>query len=93
MQLAKENRKFQYNLIRKGATSALFGKSLEWLVAAGFALRCGKITSPDIPLKAYEALSSFKLYLLDSGLLVEMSGLPREIVLNQIGERFMGGFD
>lgn len=91
MQLAKENRKFQYNLIRKGATAAIFGESLEWLCAAGLTLRCGKITTPEIPLKAYEDLSSFKLYLLDPGLLVRMAGLPRESVLNGMGERFMGG--
>ncbi len=91
MQLAKENRKFQYNLIRKGATSAIFGKSLEWLCAAGLTLRCVKVTTPDMPIKAYEDVSSFKLYLLDPGLLVEMSGLPKEVILNQLGERFMGG--
>ena len=91
MQLAKENRKFQYNIIRKGATSALFGKPIEWLCAAGLTLRCGKLTTPEIPLKAYEDLSSFKLYLLDPGLMVMMAGLPVDIILNQIGDRFMGG--
>ncbi len=91
MQLAKDNRKFQYNLIRRGATAAIFGKSLEWLCAAGLTLRCGKVTVPEVPLKAYEDLSSFKLYLLDPGLLVRMSGMPRESVLNRMGERFMGG--
>ena len=91
MQLAKENRKFQYNLIRKGATSAVFGKPIEWLCAAGLVLRCVKVPSPAIPLKAYEDISSFKLYLLDPGLLVEMAGLPKEVILNQLGERFMGG--
>ena len=90
-QLAKDNRKFQYNMIRKGATSALFGKSLEWLSAAGLTLRCGRLTAPEIPLKAYEDISAFKLYLLDPGLLVAMAGLPKEIILNQIGERFIGG--
>lgn len=90
VQLAKENRKFQYNLIRKGATSAIFGKSLEWLCAAGLTLRCIKVPSPEIPLKAYEDISSFKLYLLDSGLLTEMAGLPKEVILNQLGERFLG---
>ena len=91
MQLAKENKKFQYNLIRKGATSAVFGKSLEWLCSAGLALRCTKITSPEVPLRAYEDISSFKLYLLDPGLLVQMSGLPKEVILNRIGDHFMGG--
>lgn len=91
MQLAKDNRKFQYNLIRKGATSTIFGESLEWLCAAGLTLRCGKVTNPEIPLKAYEDLSSFKLYILDPGLLVRMSGMPRESVLNRMGERFMEG--
>lgn len=91
MQLAKENRKFQYNLIRKGATSALFGEPIEWLCSAGIALRCSRITTPEIPLSAYEDLSSFKLYALDSGLLVQMSGMPKESILNELGERFMGG--
>ncbi len=91
MQLAKENKKFQYNLIRKGATSAIFGKSLEWLSAAGLTLRCKRITTPEIPIKAYEDLSAFKLYLSDPGLLVNMAGMPKESILNQMGERFMGG--
>lgn len=91
MQLAKENRKFQYYLIRKGATSALFGKSIEWLCSAGLALRCVKVTTPELPLNAYEDISSFKLYLLDPGLLVQMADLPKEVVLNQLAERFMGG--
>ena len=91
MQLAKENRKFQYNLIRKGATSAVFGEAIEWLSAAGLTLRCVKITTPGIPLKAYEDISSFKLYLLDTGLLIRMSGMPRESILSGMGERFMGG--
>ena len=91
MQLVKDNRKFQYNLIRKGATAHVFGKSLEWLCSAGLTLRCTKVTTPEIPLKAYEDISSFKLYLLDPGLLVRMSGMPRESVLNRMGERFMGG--
>ena len=91
MQLVKDNRKFQYNLIRKGATAHIFGKSLEWLCSAGLTLRCTTVTTPEIPLKAYEDISSFKLYLLDPGLLVRMSGMPRESVLNRMGERFMGG--
>ena len=90
-QLAKENHKFQYNLIRKGATSAIFGPSIEWLCAAGLTLRCSKVTAPDIPLKAYEDISSFKLYLLDTGLLISLADMPLEIVLNGYGERFMGG--
>ena len=91
MQLAKDNRKFQYNLIRRGATSAVFGGSIEWLCAAGLTLRCIKVTAVEIPLKAYADLSSFKLYMLDTGLLIAMSGMPKESVLGGYGERFMGG--
>ena len=91
VQLAKENHKFQYNVIRKGATSAIFGSSIEWLCSAGITLRCCKVTIPDIPLKAYQDLSSFKLYMLDTGLLISLSGMPQEIVLSGFGERFMGG--
>lgn len=90
-QLAKENRKFQYNLIRKGATAGLFGESLEWLTAAGLTLKCSKVTDPVCPLKSYEDLANFKLYLSDPGLLARMAGMPRESILNDYGERFMGG--
>lgn len=90
IQLAKENNKFQYNVIRKGATAGLFGPSIEWLNDSGLVLKCKRITDPFLPIKAYEDISSFKLYLLDPGLLVQMSALPKEVIINQLGLRFIG---
>ena len=67
-QLAKENKKFQYKLIRTGARSSLYGNSLDWLIQAGVVLKCTKCEQGWVPLAAYEDLSSFKLYFSDTGL-------------------------
>ena len=67
-QLAKENKKFQYKLIRTGARSSLYGASLDWLIQAGVVLKCTKCEQGWVPLAAYEDLSSFKLYFSDTGL-------------------------
>ncbi len=52
-QLAKENKKFQYKLIRKGATAGLFGDSIAWLVYSGVVLRCDRVSRGDMPLTAF----------------------------------------
>ncbi|MGM9568904.1 MAG: ATP-binding protein [Phascolarctobacterium sp.] len=67
-QLAKDNKKFQYKLIRTGARSSLYGNSLDWLIQAGVVLKCAKCEQGRVPLAAYEDLSSFKLYFSDTGL-------------------------
>ncbi len=48
-QLAKENRKFQYSVVKRGATSTIFGEAIEWLNYAGVTLKCKKITQGTIP--------------------------------------------
>ena len=75
VQLAKENKKFQYKLVQKGGTSSIFGDSINWLVSAGIANKCIK-TKIGIPLKMYEELESFKLYMNDVGLLTNLSEFP-----------------
>ena len=60
MQLAKDNKKFQYKLVQKGGTSTIFGDSINWLVNAGIVNKCIK-TKIGVPLKMYEELDSFKL--------------------------------
>lgn len=67
-QLAKNNKKFQYKLIRKGATANLFGTSIDWLEMAGIVLKCSKIDHGLLPLSIYKDVSSFKLYMSDTGL-------------------------
>lgn len=82
-QLAKDNKKFQYKLIRKGATAGLFGDSLAWLVMAGIALQCDRITRGEVPLKMTRDISSFKLYMSDVGLLSSFSGIMPENIIRQ----------
>ncbi len=82
-QLAKDNKKFQYKLIRKGATAGLFGESISWLVMSGIALECDRVTRGEVPLAITQDLSSFKLYMSDVGLLSAASGIMLENVIRQ----------
>ncbi|MCD5410197.1 MAG: ATP-binding protein [Clostridiales bacterium] len=68
-QLAKENKKFQYKIVKKGGTATIFGASLVWLESAGVILKCHKIEHGYMPPRAYRDLSSFKIYMSDIGLL------------------------
>lgn len=90
-QLAKENKKFQYKLIRKGATAGLFGDSIAWLVFAGVVLSCDKVARAEIPLAAFKDVSAFKLYMSDVGLLSSFTGILWEnIVKNQLSDLYKG---
>lgn len=68
-QLGKENKKFQYSMIQKGARSSLFGDSIDWLISAGLVSKCDKTTRGDTPPNMYADISSFKIYMSDVGLL------------------------
>lgn len=81
-QLAKENRKFQYKVVRKGGSATLFGPSIDWLTAAGIVLKCARIEHPFMPLAAHLDLGAFKLYMADTGLLVLKSGIPAQLLLS-----------
>jgi predicted AAA+ superfamily ATPase len=83
-QLAKENRKFQYTVVKRGATSTIFGEAIEWLNYAGVTLKCQKITQGMMPIKAYVDLSDFKLYMSDTGMLTMQSGLPAATILSPL---------
>ena len=89
-QLAKENKQFQYKLVQKGGSAALFGASIEWLNLAGVVLKCQRIQAAMEPLSIYADLSAFKLYMGDVGLLVAKSGLSIATVLNGDNNIFMG---
>ena len=69
-QLAKDNKKFQYKVVQRGGSAALFGASIEWLVQAGIVLKCQKIEQGINPIAVYVDVSSFKLYMSDVGLLI-----------------------
>lgn len=75
VQLAKDNQKFQYKIISKGATSSLFGPAILWLKNSRIVNQVFKV-SPKIPLEMYKDLSSFKLYMSDVGLFVNKAKYP-----------------
>lgn len=81
-QLAKENKKFIYGLVREGARAKDFETSLLWLADCGLIHQVHRITAPNLPLKAYEDLKAFKIFLLDVGLLSCMTGLRQSTFLN-----------
>ena len=91
-QLAKENKKFIYGLVREGARAREYEDALMWLSDAGEILRTYNVTKPDVPLKAYADLKSFKVFLLDVGLLRCLSGLSPKVILegSRIFEEFKG---
>jgi len=74
-QLGKENKKFIYKVIKSGARAREFEEAILWLIQAGLVSKISKIETPKIPLKAYEDISSFKLYTLETGMLLRLAGL------------------
>jgi hypothetical protein len=83
-QLAKNNKKFQYKVVQKGGNAKIFGTAIEWLVFSGVVLKCQKNEKALMPLAAYTDLSSFKLYMADTGLLTMKSGLAYQTVLSNL---------
>lgn len=93
-QLAKENKKFIFGMLKKGARAADFELALQWLVDAGLVYRIERCKVPQLPLKFYADSSSFKIYLLDVGLLAAMSETaPQDILLgNRVFSEYKGTF-
>lgn len=81
-QLAKENRKFVYKVVKPGARAKDYEDALLWLEDAGMIYRINNITRPLFPLFAYEDLSAFKLYACDCGLLRRLAKLPSSIIVS-----------
>lgn len=81
-QLAKENRKFVYKVVKPGARAKDYEDALLWLEDAGMIYRINNITRPLFPLSAYEDLSAFKLYACDCGLLHRLAKLPSSIIVS-----------
>ena len=71
-QLSKENKKFQYTVVKKGATAAQYAGSLQWIEDAGIISRCYNLTLPELPLDGNALPDVFKVYMRDTGLLISM---------------------
>jgi len=82
-QLAKENRKFIYGQIKKGARAKDFEMAINWLVDAGLVLKVNRIEKPTMPLNAYIDFDAFKLFLVDIGLLNAIGNLDKKIILEK----------
>ena len=91
-QLSKENKKFIYGAPKEGARARDFEAALSWLINSGLVYRVNKITKPDLPITAYEDFNSFKLFVLDVGLLGAMTDLQADTIIdgNRIFEEFKG---
>ncbi|MCL2605597.1 MAG: ATP-binding protein [Defluviitaleaceae bacterium] len=91
-QLAKENKKFIYGLVREGARARDYEEAMLWLLDSGLLRKVGRVTKAAVPLKAYEDLKAFKLYHLDVGLLRVMSELSPNAILDgiKVFEEFKG---
>lgn len=93
-QLARENKKFIFAALKKGARAAEYENAIQWLVDAGMAYKVCRVTKAAIPLKCYEEKDTFKLFLLDVGLLAAMSEVPPSLMLigNSVFTEFKGAF-
>lgn len=80
-QLAKENRKFIYGVVKKGARAKDYELAIQWLLDAGLVYKVNRITTLAMPLKMHEELSAFKLFVLDCGLLGAMTLTPPAMLL------------
>jgi predicted AAA+ superfamily ATPase len=92
MQLAKENRKFVYGAIRKGARAKDFEPAIQWLLDCGLLHRVSRVAKPGMPLVSYLDMAAFKLYLLDVGLLGARGDLDARVLLegDRVFEEFKG---
>ena len=92
-QLFKENKKFIYGALRKGARANDFEMAIQWLVNSGLLYKVSRCTKLELPLDIYEDFSAFKLYTLDVGLLGAMVNMaPSQVLIkNDIFKEYKGG--
>jgi len=81
-QLSKENRKFQYKVIKSGARAYEYETPLGWLRFAGIIYKCIRVSEGKMPLTAYADNESFKVYMVDTGLLCSKFGISANVVIN-----------
>lgn len=80
-QLAKENKKFVYGLIREGARAKEYEIALSWLEDYGLVYKIHRVSKPALPLRAYADMKAFKLFIMDVGLLCAMTNLDERVLL------------
>lgn len=93
-QLAKENKKFMFSSIKKGAKAAEYESAVQWLIDAGLIYKVTRVSTPKEPLKFYENNSTFKIFVLDVGLLACMTGTrsPAMLLGMEVFSEFKGAF-
>lgn len=93
-QLAKENKKFIFSVVREGARGREYEQAIQWLVDAGLIHRVYQIKTPKLPLSSFSDKKTFKTFLLDVGLLSAMNDLPPAVTLGEqpIFSEFYGAF-
>lgn len=93
-QLAKENKKFIYGLIKEGARAKDYELALSWLIDCGLIYKVDRVNKPNLPLIAYQDTSAFKLFILDVGILGAMTRIDERVLLegNKIFTEFKGAF-
>ncbi len=93
-QLARENKKFLYQVVKPGARAREFENALEWLELSGLVTKVYRTKAPRIPLGHYDDLSSFKLYLVDIGVLRSQSRIDPSVLIhpNDLYTEFKGAF-
>ena len=92
-QLFKDNKRFVFGALRKGARANDFEIAIQWLVNAGLVYKVPRCTKPALPLAIYEDLTSFKMYLVDVGLLGAMVDTePSQVLINnKVFSEYKGG--
>lgn len=89
-QLSRENRKFIFGLVKQGARAREYELALQWLIDSGLIYKVYRVSKPQIPLKAYQDVNAFKLFMVDVGLLGALSGLDMVTLLE--GEKIFTEF-
>lgn len=92
MQLAKENRKFIYGVMREGARAKDFELAIQWLSDCGLIHKAYRVSKPGMPLISYMEMNNFKMYMLDVGLLAARGSLDARTLLegNRVFQEFKG---
>ena len=93
-QLARENKKFVYQAVKEDARAREYEGALNWLNNSNLIAKCYLVNKSTVPLKAYNDLSTYKIYMLDVGLLRTMANLKSSVILdgNKLLEEFKGAF-
>lgn len=93
-QLARENKKFIFGALKKGSRAAEYENAIQWLIDSGMVYKVPRLSKFDLPIKFYIDKDSFKLFVLDVGLLGAMSQIPPSLILigNSVFSDYKGAF-